>query len=213
MDGEDDPVELLSQALLREYMHKKGFRATLAQFDVEQPRTSKSISSRLQMSRMLDLSPTGAAYTTFMEMIIEARLLLLKPANTTTDPARRPTAAASVVPLSPAPESPRRKNKIYRMRSEIPSDEDPHSHSPPSGPSGTGTGSPQHSLGSTGLLSIPSLSLDGPHRPRASSKERPSGARRSPLRKYGPDAEALPSGPPQQRTPPRRPRPAFGSPH
>mmetsp|Transcript_11903 Transcript_11903/g.21598 ORF Transcript_11903/g.21598 Transcript_11903/m.21598 type:complete len:613 (-) Transcript_11903:1318-3156(-) len=69
-------VELLSQALLREYMHKKGYKATWARYDDEEPRTAQTISSRKQMASLLGLTTEQSAgkYKTFMEMIVEARL-------------------------------------------------------------------------------------------------------------------------------------------
>ena len=51
----DEQVDLLSQALLREYMHKKKFTETLKSFDEENPRDHRTISSRALMSDMLHL--------------------------------------------------------------------------------------------------------------------------------------------------------------
>ena len=48
-------VKELSQALLREYMHRKGYRRTLAKFDEESPRTTTSISSRQVMTLVMAL--------------------------------------------------------------------------------------------------------------------------------------------------------------
>lgn len=46
---------LLSQALLREYMHRKGYKRTLAVFDEESPRTDTTISSRQLMASLMEL--------------------------------------------------------------------------------------------------------------------------------------------------------------
>lgn len=48
-------MDLLSQALLREYMHKKKFTATLKLFDEENPRNEKTISSRALMADLMHL--------------------------------------------------------------------------------------------------------------------------------------------------------------
>ncbi|EAN96036.1 hypothetical protein TcCL_NonESM05176 [Trypanosoma cruzi] len=50
-------VELLSEALLREYMHKRKFKETLETFDVEHPRDGDTIASRALMSDLMALSP------------------------------------------------------------------------------------------------------------------------------------------------------------
>ncbi|CCD12239.1 unnamed protein product [Trypanosoma congolense IL3000] len=50
-------VELLSEALLREYMHKRKFTETLRAFDEENPRGSDTISSRALMSDLMTLKP------------------------------------------------------------------------------------------------------------------------------------------------------------
>ncbi|RNF07148.1 hypothetical protein TraAM80_03503 [Trypanosoma rangeli] len=50
-------VELLSEALLREYMHKRKFTETLKTFDVEHPRDADTIASRALMSDMMALGP------------------------------------------------------------------------------------------------------------------------------------------------------------
>lgn len=51
----DEQVDLLAQALLREYMHKKGFKGTLAAFDEENPRDERTISSRSVMGDLMAL--------------------------------------------------------------------------------------------------------------------------------------------------------------
>lgn len=51
----DEQVDLLAQALLREYMHKKGFKGTLAAFDDENPRDDRTISSRAVMGDLMAL--------------------------------------------------------------------------------------------------------------------------------------------------------------
>ncbi|KAH8613834.1 putative protein of unknown function (DUF4205) [Trypanosoma vivax] len=50
-------VELLSEALLREYMHKRKFTETLRVFDEENPRGSDTITSRALMSDLMALKP------------------------------------------------------------------------------------------------------------------------------------------------------------
>lgn len=48
-------IDLLAQALLREYMHRKGYKGTLAAFDSENPRTEITISSRQLMTQLMQL--------------------------------------------------------------------------------------------------------------------------------------------------------------
>ena len=73
-----DRVDVLAQALLREYMHRRGFKATLAAFDAECPRTETTISSRqlmvalLSFSRIQDrLMRQSAPFHTFMERFVD----------------------------------------------------------------------------------------------------------------------------------------------
>ena len=66
-------IEQLSQALLREYMHRKGYKSTLRTYDTEEPRLADTIDSRSKMSAMLHLKAGDSEFTTFMEMLIEAR--------------------------------------------------------------------------------------------------------------------------------------------
>eukprot|EP00755_Sulcionema_specki_P017455 Sspe_Gene.64412::Locus_38055_Transcript_1_1_Confidence_1.000_Length_2087::g.64412::m.64412 len=77
----EEQVDELAQALLREYLHKKGFQETMRIFDTEQPRTDRTISSRTLMADMMVLekchkrnqareSPLGS----IMEMLCDARL-------------------------------------------------------------------------------------------------------------------------------------------
>jgi hypothetical protein len=54
--GEDEQVELLAQALLREYMHRKQFKRTLAAFDAEHPRDERTVSSRAVMYDLMHLA-------------------------------------------------------------------------------------------------------------------------------------------------------------
>jgi hypothetical protein len=49
-----DPAQL-SEALVREYLSKRGLRATLASFDRESPRNGDSVTSRTQVARGLRL--------------------------------------------------------------------------------------------------------------------------------------------------------------
>eukprot|EP01062_Namystynia_karyoxenos_P033296 TRINITY_DN24500_c1_g1_i1.p1 TRINITY_DN24500_c1_g1~~TRINITY_DN24500_c1_g1_i1.p1 ORF type:complete len:733 (+),score=212.54 TRINITY_DN24500_c1_g1_i1:86-2284(+) len=77
----EEQVEELAQALLREYMHRKGFRDTLAAFDQEQPRTARTIGSRALMGDMMHIQKmqqqakqSGAKNVTIMGMLAESRL-------------------------------------------------------------------------------------------------------------------------------------------
>jgi hypothetical protein len=53
---EDEQVELLAQALLREYMHRKQFKRTLESFDAEFPRDDRTVSSRAVMYDLMHLA-------------------------------------------------------------------------------------------------------------------------------------------------------------
>lgn len=73
-------VSLLSDALLREYMHRKGFRNTLSAFDKENPRDSDTVSSRAVMADLMDLLPEQQqrlkreGIETIMEMLCDLRI-------------------------------------------------------------------------------------------------------------------------------------------
>ncbi|KAH9601666.1 protein of unknown function DUF4205 [Trypanosoma melophagium] len=73
-------VELLSEALLREYMHKRKFTETLHAFDEENPRDSDTISSRALMSDLMALKPEtqrllkADGVETIMEMLCYLRV-------------------------------------------------------------------------------------------------------------------------------------------
>ncbi|ORC92340.1 uncharacterized protein TM35_000045540 [Trypanosoma theileri] len=73
-------VELLSEALLREYMHKRKFAETLRAFDEENPRDSDTISSRALMSDLMALKPEtqrllkADGVETIMEMLCYLRV-------------------------------------------------------------------------------------------------------------------------------------------
>ncbi|KAG5484889.1 hypothetical protein LSCM4_07662 [Leishmania orientalis] len=54
-----EQVELLAQALLREYMHRRGLRETLRAFDAENPRDERTISSRALMRHLLNIPVEG----------------------------------------------------------------------------------------------------------------------------------------------------------
>ena len=80
-----DPAkaDLLAQALLREYMHRKGFKKTLASFDEENPRTESTINSRELMNGLMSTQiiqrrnaqrGEGAAFATIMEVLCSYRL-------------------------------------------------------------------------------------------------------------------------------------------
>ncbi|KPI82866.1 hypothetical protein ABL78_8119 [Leptomonas seymouri] len=81
--------ELLAQALLREFMHRRGLHETLKAFDTESPRDERTISSRAVMRHLLNipvegrpsrLQPSVSASTgkalppTFMEELCSYRL-------------------------------------------------------------------------------------------------------------------------------------------
>ncbi|CAG9570472.1 hypothetical_protein_-_conserved [Leishmania major strain Friedlin] len=85
----DEQVKLLAQALLREYMHRRGLRETLRTFDAENPRDERTISSRALMRQLLNipvegrpsrLQPTASSSSakpqapTFMEELCSYRL-------------------------------------------------------------------------------------------------------------------------------------------
>lgn len=73
-------VQLLSDALLREYMHRRGFLATLKAFDTEHPRDENTISSRALMSDLMALDANeqqrmkGEGVETIMEMLCNLRV-------------------------------------------------------------------------------------------------------------------------------------------
>lgn len=52
-------VDLLAQALLREFMHRRGYTETLKTFDMECERTKDTISSRMVMRRLLNIPVQG----------------------------------------------------------------------------------------------------------------------------------------------------------
>ncbi|GET92720.1 hypothetical protein, conserved [Leishmania tarentolae] len=76
----EEQVQLLSDALLREYMHRRGFLATLKAFDEEHPRDANTISSRALMSDLMALNPDdqqrmkGEGIETIMEMLCNLRV-------------------------------------------------------------------------------------------------------------------------------------------
>lgn len=51
-----EKVNLLAQALLREFLHRRGFKRTLSTFDVECPRNDKTIASRQLMNDLMKLT-------------------------------------------------------------------------------------------------------------------------------------------------------------
>lgn len=84
----EEEVEQLAQALLREYMHKKGFLKTLQKFDVENPRNERTITSRAVMHCSMHLAPivgrelgttnNKKLQVTFMELLCSYRLRKLE---------------------------------------------------------------------------------------------------------------------------------------
>lgn len=76
----DRQVRLLSDALLREYMHRRGFLATLRAFDDENPRDAETVSSRALMSDLMALDSAeqqrlkGLGIETIMEMLCDIRV-------------------------------------------------------------------------------------------------------------------------------------------
>ncbi|RNF13776.1 uncharacterized protein Tco025E_06080 [Trypanosoma conorhini] len=115
-------VELLSEALLREYMHKRKFTETLQTFDTEHPRDADTIASRALMSDMMALDPEtqrrlkGEGIETIMEMLcllrVQRRLELEE---------LKQRASLEVPQM---PEKPRRHKKEKKKTSEKPSPED-----------------------------------------------------------------------------------------
>eukprot|EP00756_Hemistasia_phaeocysticola_P001963 Hpha_TRINITY_DN11357_c0_g1::TRINITY_DN11357_c0_g1_i1::g.63090::m.63090 len=76
-------VEELTFSLLREYMHRKGFKESLAAFDKEVPRSEKTIASRALMHDMMHTEvlvhgnkKRGEEWATIMEVLCEHRLAL-----------------------------------------------------------------------------------------------------------------------------------------
>ncbi len=76
-------VEELTAALLREYMHRKGYKKTLEKFDQENPRTETTIASRNVMSELMALQAIAnrnqaqkehPPFATIMEQLCSYRL-------------------------------------------------------------------------------------------------------------------------------------------
>lgn len=78
--GHEEQVRLLSDALLREYMHRRGFTKTLQKFDEEHPRDGETVSSRAVMSDLMALTSSdqqrlkGEGIETIMEMLCSLRV-------------------------------------------------------------------------------------------------------------------------------------------
>ena len=80
--SKEQRIDELAKALLREYMHRKGYKKTLAAFDEENPRSESTISSRLAMNETMALGVMAARnkatrnppYATIMEMLCAHRL-------------------------------------------------------------------------------------------------------------------------------------------
>jgi hypothetical protein len=78
----EQQVDLLAQALLREYMHRKGYHKTLAKFDEENPRGETTISSRQLMHSLMaidnSLAPRNKLrakpFGTIMELLCSYRI-------------------------------------------------------------------------------------------------------------------------------------------
>lgn len=76
----EEQVDLLAQALLREFMHKRQYRDTLVMFDEECPRDEHTISSRALMAELMMISPERTALLktegieTIMEMLCKMRV-------------------------------------------------------------------------------------------------------------------------------------------
>jgi hypothetical protein len=66
------PSAHLSEALLREFMHRRGFLATLKTFDEESPRDGQTISSRALMAQMMSWESKDKA--PFMVQLCQYRL-------------------------------------------------------------------------------------------------------------------------------------------
>lgn len=75
----EEQVRLLSDALLREYMHRKGFLQTLKKFDEEHPRDADTVSSRAVMCDLMALTSSdqqrlkSEGTETVMEMLCSMR--------------------------------------------------------------------------------------------------------------------------------------------
>lgn len=75
----EEQVDLLAQALLREYMHKRKFHATLKVFDEENPRNDRTVSSRAVMMDLMELGALQSLKSekgmeTIMEMLCYQRI-------------------------------------------------------------------------------------------------------------------------------------------
>lgn len=76
----EEQVRLLSDALLREFMHRRGFTKTLQKFDEEHPRDEDTVSSRAVMGDLMALSSSdqqrlkGEGIETIMEMLCSLRV-------------------------------------------------------------------------------------------------------------------------------------------
>ncbi|CCW62059.1 unnamed protein product [Phytomonas sp. EM1] len=76
----EQQVQLLSDALLREFMHRRGFLDTLKTFDEENPRDVDTISSRALMSDLMALDAKSQqrlksqGIETIMEMLCALRV-------------------------------------------------------------------------------------------------------------------------------------------
>eukprot|EP00698_Gefionella_okellyi_P018887 TRINITY_DN5716_c0_g1_i1.p1 TRINITY_DN5716_c0_g1~~TRINITY_DN5716_c0_g1_i1.p1 ORF type:complete len:591 (-),score=102.47 TRINITY_DN5716_c0_g1_i1:1106-2878(-) len=104
----DEEIDILAQAILREFMARKGCKATLAAFDAERPRNEKTISSRTAIVKALSIEKLvrknkerASPFATMLEMICEnfAGGGLNAPAKTESIPAK----PDSSTPLPPVP--------------------------------------------------------------------------------------------------------------
>lgn len=123
----EEQVDQLSQALLREYMHKKQFKETLKVFDEENPRNDKTISSRALMAELMNLTPSamaqmkGLGIDTIMDMLCHIRLEKAEKAlvHKTTSKVPSTTAAAVDTPLPDLPPDPELVELIDSLTGEL----------------------------------------------------------------------------------------------
>ncbi|CCW69409.1 unnamed protein product [Phytomonas sp. Hart1] len=112
----EQQVHLLSNALLREFMHRRGFLDTLKTFDQENPRDADTISSRALMSDLMDLDAMNQkrlksmGIETIMEMLCALRVEHRQEMNQLTEEAN------ADVPEAPSEDELEELRKMYRRR-------------------------------------------------------------------------------------------------
>ena len=122
--------DLLAQALLREYMHRRGFKATLQVFDAESPRDGATVSSRAAMAGLLcwdDVAPrialdaSAKAAPPFMVQLCQYRLRKRELRRRAAAPAAAAAAGedSSDDDAATAQEIAAHKARVARLRAEV----------------------------------------------------------------------------------------------